>query len=433
MIEEAGTLSCRRQTPWTPTYPGGAHARFDCRAGLSTDGMIAACLDCRSENSIAILDFIQTKIRGAMEENLEFSVLLEDSHIGTARGVKATKVVIVMDDAEHSKDCWSQDEFDVIRKRFPPSKAVEDSVEAMLELAALKDHVYGKGNPASVHCPLNFVKLLCTFLSLECLGIVTVSHSPLPLDDEIDAFTAHLLIGLVTHSSRGVVEPAAIAALRVLMGVSQGQASICPAAFIPSFIGTGTDRSGSLCRIMAGSTSTVTSPQSVSSWNIHALTLLETNLDDITSETLAFSIQSLIDNGAVDAWVTPIIMKKGRPAHTLSCLCESSDELVDKLLEVLFRQTTTLGVRIKRNIERAALRRKFLKIQTPYIDEQLKGIVDVKVGYLNMEVVSLKPEFDHCKVISLNTGVSIKRVSDYATAEAYKHLEYLFTVKTNSD
>jgi len=71
--------------------------------------------------------------------------------------------------------------------------------------------------------------------------------------------------------------------------------------------------------------------------------LLEANVDDVTGETLAFAVDALLDAGAHDAWVTPIVMKKGRPAHTVSVLVEPS--LAAELRAVLVRETGTMGVR----------------------------------------------------------------------------------------
>jgi uncharacterized protein (DUF111 family) len=71
--------------------------------------------------------------------------------------------------------------------------------------------------------------------------------------------------------------------------------------------------------------------------------LLEANVDDVTGETLAFAIDALLEAGAHDAWVTPIVMKKGRPAHTVSVLVEPS--LAADLRAVLVRETGTMGVR----------------------------------------------------------------------------------------
>jgi uncharacterized protein (DUF111 family) len=77
--------------------------------------------------------------------------------------------------------------------------------------------------------------------------------------------------------------------------------------------------------------------------------LLEANLDDATGETLAYAITLLLDSGAHDVWVTPIIMKKGRPGHMVSALADPA--LADQVARVLVAETGTLGIR-GRTIER---------------------------------------------------------------------------------
>ena len=153
---------------------------------------------------------------------------------------------------------------------------------------------------------------------------------------------------------------------------------------------------------------------------MHTLTLLQANIDDATPELLAHAVNLLLDNGAIDAWITPIVMKKGRPAHSLNCMfrCNSDDE--ERLLTILFRNTTSLGVRIQRNILRAALRRKILQVQLPYTNNARNGKVDVKISSLtDGEVVSIKAEFDQCKEVSLESGVPLKIVTSMAERLAW--------------
>jgi len=143
-------------------------------------------------------------------------------------------------------------------------------------------------------------------------------------------------------------------------------------------------------------------------WKIDKLTLLQANLDDITAEALSFAMDILFKNGAVDAWVEPIVMKKGRSAHQLNCLFHSKPGTDGIFMEIIFRHTTTLGIRIQRDIERASLHRKMVHVNTIY------GAVNVKVGKIADEVVSVKAEFEDCKAISESTGAPLKRVADSA-------------------
>lgn len=162
-------------------------------------------------------------------------------------------------------------------------------------------------------------------------------------------------------------------------------------------------------------------------WTADRLVHLETNIDDTTPEVLAYTMQKLLDAGAIDVWIHPIVMKKGRSAQTLHCLChddkceDKNDErpLAETLLNIIFRQTTTLGVRINRNVERIALHRQFIRrVQTPYTNNLEDGCVDVKLGSITSkdgeEIVTISAEFDHCRRIADATGIPLKQVSESA-------------------
>lgn len=156
-------------------------------------------------------------------------------------------------------------------------------------------------------------------------------------------------------------------------------------------------------------------------WNSNTLTHLEANIDDATPELMAHAIDLLLENGAIDAWVVPIVMKKGRPSHSLNCLCHSEKSKESNLLAIMFRHTTTLGIRIHRNILRASLQRRFFKVQLPYTDNSRDGEVDVKVSsFKNDEIVSLKAEFDQCKIIAKESNVPLKIVSSTAERLAWQ-------------
>ena len=151
-------------------------------------------------------------------------------------------------------------------------------------------------------------------------------------------------------------------------------------------------------------------------WLSDNVTQLECNLDDATGELVGHAMELLLERGALDAWASPIVMKKGRPAHTLHCLCHPDDE--SKILEALFRHTTTLGIRIHREIPRAKLCRSFHIAQTPYRDSPRDGQVHVKVSsFVTGEIVSVKPEFDDCQSISRASGVPVKIIAEAALSD----------------
>jgi uncharacterized protein (TIGR00299 family) protein len=117
------------------------------------------------------------------------------------------------------------------------------------------------------------------------------------------------------------------------------------------------------------------------------LTLLETNLDDCNPQWLPDLLQRLLDAGANDAWLTQVIMKKGRPAFVLSTLAKPA--LAQALAEIIFRAVPTLGIRGS-SVTRATLERRHETIQTPH------GALRVKIGSLNGEDLTRAPEFEDC-------------------------------------
>ncbi|MHA1754854.1 MAG: nickel pincer cofactor biosynthesis protein LarC [Candidatus Odinarchaeia archaeon] len=133
--------------------------------------------------------------------------------------------------------------------------------------------------------------------------------------------------------------------------------------------------------------------------------VLETNLDDIDGETLGFTVDKLIDLGALDVSVIPLLGKKGRPAYLLKVLCEIDNE--DKLLNEIFSLTNTLGIRFS-VIGRYKLERKIEKFVVKIKDKEFK--VRIKLFSLPDGTVDYKPEFDDIIRIHHTTGFSINEI-----------------------
>ena len=125
------------------------------------------------------------------------------------------------------------------------------------------------------------------------------------------------------------------------------------------------------------------------------LVLLETNLDDVTGETLGYAQERLFALGALDVWHTPIQMKKNRPGIILSALLPP--ELETAAVELILRETPTLGVR-RRLVERYAARRETIAVATA------AGPAQVKVKYLAGQAIAASPEYEDCRRIALDTG-----------------------------
>jgi hypothetical protein len=127
---------------------------------------------------------------------------------------------------------------------------------------------------------------------------------------------------------------------------------------------------------------------------------LETNIDDMNPEIYPYVIEKLMSAGAHDAYLIPVVMKKGRPGIILSALVERSK--IDRYLDILFRETTTLGVRIQ-PVERKKLPRNTKQVQTSF------GMVSVKVITLE-DQEQLRVEFEECKRIAVEKKLPLAAV-----------------------
>jgi uncharacterized protein (DUF111 family) len=123
--------------------------------------------------------------------------------------------------------------------------------------------------------------------------------------------------------------------------------------------------------------------------------LLEANVDDLDPRLWPGVLARLLQSGAADAWLVPLLMKKGRPAHTLSVLCHPSRTAV--LREEMFRHTSTLGVR-EQMLRRVVLPRAFVDVAVA------GGTVAVKLGHRDGVIVHVMPEFHQVAALAREQG-----------------------------
>jgi hypothetical protein len=138
-----------------------------------------------------------------------------------------------------------------------------------------------------------------------------------------------------------------------------------------------------------------------------SLWVLEANLDDSTPQLLGYLVELLLGQGALDAWVVPVTMKKGRPGHLLSAMVDAGQK--EALVETLLRESTSLGVR-SYPVERVALERDWVEVETPW------GRVRVKRGLRHGVVLNAHPEFEDCRKVAEAAGVPLKQVMAAAMA-----------------
>jgi pyridinium-3,5-bisthiocarboxylic acid mononucleotide nickel chelatase len=137
--------------------------------------------------------------------------------------------------------------------------------------------------------------------------------------------------------------------------------------------------------------------------------VLEANLDDLNPQVFGYVMDRLFEAGALDAFAMPVQMKKNRPGTLLTVLCKPEHE--GELTQLIFTETTTLGVR-RREERRQTLARRWESVGTPW------GEVRIKIASMNGTVTNYAPEYEDCRRIAMENRVPLKTVMQEA-AQAY--------------
>ena len=140
--------------------------------------------------------------------------------------------------------------------------------------------------------------------------------------------------------------------------------------------------------------------------NAETISVLEANLDDLNPQVFGYVLDRLLAEGALDVFSMPVQMKKNRPGTLLTILCKPEDAA--KLTQIVFTETTTLGVR-QRLEQRSTLARRWLPVATPW------GEVRMKIASMNGTVTNYAPEYEDCRRIAVEKHVPLKTVMQEAT------------------
>jgi uncharacterized protein (TIGR00299 family) protein len=238
-------------------------------------------------------------------------------------------------------------------------------------------------------------------------GYVKAAHGVLPLPAPA---TVECLAGLATYDAAmhfEFVTPTGAA----IVGAHAAASSRWP-AIAPERVGWGagrallSDRPNVLRAVLGANASTALAPAAGATHSV-----LEANVDDATGELVASCIESLLAAGAVDAWATPITMKKGRPGLTLSALAPIA--AADVVASTMLRETTSLGVR-RLDVTRTERPRRIIQVETPF------GTLPVKVAEGPFGPPQLKPEFDACLAAARERSVPVREVIAAALLAAQK-------------
>ncbi len=136
--------------------------------------------------------------------------------------------------------------------------------------------------------------------------------------------------------------------------------------------------------------------------------MLETALDDLSPQIIAHVAEQALAQGALDVMLTPVQMKKNRPGTLLTILCDDAHS--NALQQLLLRETTTLGIRIRRRPPHHTLDRTYATVTTPY------GDIRIKIGSSHGEELNATPEFEDCRTAAATHKVPVKQVTQAAIA-----------------
>ncbi len=139
--------------------------------------------------------------------------------------------------------------------------------------------------------------------------------------------------------------------------------------------------------------------------------VLQANIDDMNPQLMPGLLEALLEAGAVDAWATPILMKKGRPAFAVAAMCEAG--WLDPVRRALFENSTTLGLRISQ-ADRSVLERSRAAVATRF------GKIGVKVSAWEGRILHARPEFEDCKAAAARAKVPVRVVEQAAVAAAQR-------------
>jgi uncharacterized protein (TIGR00299 family) protein len=382
-------------------------AYFDCIAGASGDMILGALVDAGLP-----LETLREKLATLNLAN-EFELM---SQKVTRNGFSATKVDVVVREQRHERHLEEIENL-IIKSSLPES--IQDRAIAMFRrLAEVEAGIHGKP-VAEVHLHEvggidTIVDVVGTMLGLEVLGVEREYASPVPLGRGF-VQGAHGMIPLPAPATIALLKGIPVQGSEIEMELVTPTGALLLSSLCSTFgpipamtlisLGYGAGARDlpipNLMRILVGDLLEADNPR----LQAETLVILETNVDDNSPEINGYVLERLFADGALDAFFTPIHMKKNRPATLVSVLCHPAD--VDRLEGILFRETSTLGIR-RHFVERRCLQRTIEMVNTPF------GQVHMKIAHLPDGTIKSAPEYEDCKRAAQAHGVPLRTVYDAA-------------------
>jgi pyridinium-3,5-bisthiocarboxylic acid mononucleotide nickel chelatase len=381
-------------------------AYFDCFSGISGDMTLGALVDAGCS-----LDLLRAKLQGLQVPGWEIS-----SEKVWKNGMAATHIRVTTQDTQTHRSLTtilgilesSRLDSRVKQRASAIFKKLGEAEASVHDVPIDKIHFHEVGAVDAIvdivgACigfeELGFEKFACSALNVGG-GTAKMAHGVLPVPAPA---TARLLMGKPTYSNgvqKELVTPTGAAIVATLCDSFGPQPSMTVSAIGYGAGTTDLESQPNVLRIMAGEVS----EKGIDSHG-GTIRVLEANLDDMNPQIFGYVLDKALAAGALDVFATPIQMKKNRPGILVTILCKPEDET--KFQEMLFAETTTLGVR-SHLVERHALPREFVKVTTSF------GDVRVKIARAHGQLRHASPEFDDCRKLAEEKNVPLHEVMEQA-------------------
>ncbi len=390
-------------------------AYFDCFAGASGDMILGALLD-------AGLD-VEDLRRGLSGLPIrDFAVDVESVEKG---GIGGSQVTVVCGESHHHEHRHLRDLESIVKGSGLRSATQEKCLKIFRRLAEAEAKVHRTSIDAvhfhEVGALDTIVDVVGAVVGLDLLGVESIHCSPMNLGGgtvkcahgELPVpapATAELVREKPVYSSGVQAELLTPTGAVILTTLADAFGPI-PAMAIRT-IGYGAGRRDlpfpNLLRLMIGE-----SEAPPAGLEQDSVAVLEANVDDMNPQLFDYVMEKLFDTGALDVTLTPVHMKKNRPAVLISVICPVQKR--EDCARVLLQETTTIGVRWSLN-HRVKARREIFDVQTPF------GKVRCKVAHDKGGVLNIAPEYDDCRKLAREQQVSLKQIIE--TARCLAHREY---------
>ncbi len=374
-------------------------AYIHCFSGVSGDMFLGSLLDLGAD-----INVFKDSIKTLAIDGWDIKVSCVQKS-----GISGCNVNVITDEDHHHRHL--QDIERIIEDGKLPDKVKERSLAVFHSLAEAEATVHGC-SPEEVHfhevgAKDAIIDITGTCLLIDMLGI-----------EKIYASELHLGTGF-TKSAHGKIPVPAPATLKIIEGLPAYSTGIKAELVTPTgaaLIKELAEEFGPMPKMSiekvgygAGSRDLeipnllriVVGEEYAQNETEDTMKILEANIDDMNPEHYNYAMEKLFDAGALDVYLTPIYMKKGRPATKITVI--SPGHIIDNILKVLFNETTTFGVR-SYTVERNKLKRQFTTVTTGW------GQIRVKLGYHNGKLCTISPESDDCKNIAQKSGLPLKQI-----------------------